>query len=622
MTDIYNPEFDGLVKAIAGAHWSSSRISVNLDGLKDNMGQYASAVEALKTWTAFTGLTFDIVSGKAASITVDNSYQAAFSQQDVDWATGTMLKAYVNVDGNWPFYAPDSNNRWAKGYYGFQTFVHEFGHALGLEHPGAYNGGTPNYWTDARFSIDTWQYSVMSYFLQGNHPQNGASDMYLVGPMMADIEAIRTLYGPLAVNTGNTVYGKGETFIGGWTDIGLHERATYCINDTGGRDLMDYSDVDYGTTMDNGLDANRIDMRDGYFSDIGGFTGNVSISKGTIIEDLNGTGVIDLIHGNAVANVISGLGGDDIIMAGDGNDRVLGGDGNDYIEGNEGNDALDGGAGNDTFYGGGGRDTIDGGEGADFMEGGSEGDTYTVDNAGDVVSEYSNGNVGHDDLIRQASDWIGFSNPSSQGANSDRVNATISQALADNVEELALRGNGAIDGTGNDLDNFITGNGNNNILKGLAGSDRLWAGAGSDTLDGGTGDDWLDGGYNHDTMTGGTGNDAFVFGARFSTSGNGATWGTLNVSSDLVKDFVHGEDMIVLSRTAFSQLAAKDPFNAKSLLLTARDAVTAATRVVYDQTSGKLWYDADGSGTGFNKVLIATFENKALLSASDFMAIA
>jgi len=61
--------------------------------------------------------------------------------------------------------------------------------------------------------------------------------------------------------------------------------------------------------------------------------------------------------------------------------------------------------------------------------------------------------------------------------------------LTDNVENLTLTGDAAIDGTGNELDNVITGNSAANTLTALEGNDTLDGGRGADTMVGGTGDD-------------------------------------------------------------------------------------------------------------------------------------
>ncbi|WP_168653190.1 S-layer family protein [Dolichospermum sp. UHCC 0299] len=111
-----------------------------------------------------------------------------------------------------------------------------------------------------------------------------------------------------------------------------------------------------------------------------------------------------------------------------------------------------------------GNDTFNGTINADCLIGLAGNDTYTVNNAGDVVVE----------------------NPSE---GTDRVNASISYTLADNVENLTLTGSANLNGTGNDLNNSLTGNTGNNILTGNAGNDTLNGAAGIDTLIGGLGDD-------------------------------------------------------------------------------------------------------------------------------------
>lgn len=641
MVEINRNEFDPFVNKIAGAHWKSTTITVNIDGLKSNIGQYNAALEAFRTWSVSTGLKFQFVHDNSANITVDNNYAGAFTNPTTVPGTNLMSKAFINVSEFWNTNAPAGTDPWQKGYYGFQTLMHEIGHALGLDHPGTYNGGTPSYYTSRGADIDTFQYSLMSYFWQSYHPQNQASNLFLVGPMMADIEAMKKLYGRLDVNKGNTAYGVGETVYGGWTDIGKHGNSTYTIYDTGGRDTLDYSNVTSGRERADGLEMNSIDLREGHFSDLGGWIGNVSIALDTVIEDVRGSQIMDVIRGNDANNMVSGLGGDDMLFGGLGNDTVYGGNGNDYLEGNDGNDTLDGGDGYDEMYGGDGadvlkggaaddhlegasdNDVLDGGAGADYMEGGAGAEDYYVDNAGDVVSEGNDGNVGRDDMVEKPSDWSSYYGRILAGPKSDRVLSMIDYVLSDNVECLKLTGSGNLIGTGNSLNNIIVGSGGDNVLKGMDGSDYLSGGAGSDTIEGGQGDDLLDGGYARDILIGGAGNDAFVFGVGFpqTGAGKGASWGVLNSSWDTIRDFVHGEDLIVLSRTAFAALNKGATLNAAAFLLGVAPA-SKDNRIVYDQSSGNLWYDADGIGKSFAKVLIANLESKAALDIADFMLVA
>jgi Ca2+-binding RTX toxin-like protein len=158
----------------------------------------------------------------------------------------------------------------------------------------------------------------------------------------------------------------------------------------------------------------------------------------------------------------------------------------DRLLGLAGADTLMGGAGADWLEGGAGADKLDGGAGADVMIGGADSDTYYVDNVGDAVVELTG------------------------GGTADMVYAAISYILGAEVENLALTGSAAINGTGNELANKLTGNGAANTLDGGAGDDQLSGGAGDDRLFGGAGADKLDGGAGADAMIGGDGNDSYV----------------------------------------------------------------------------------------------------------------
>jgi Ca2+-binding RTX toxin-like protein len=101
-------------------------------------------------------------------------------------------------------------------------------------------------------------------------------------------------------------------------------------------------------------------------------------------------------------------------------------------------------------------DTLTGSVGADSMQGLAGNDTYVVNHVGDIVIEALN-------------------------AGTDIVQASISYALTDNVENLTLTGIDAINGTGNTLNNAITGNSADNVLDGGLGVDTMAGGLGNDT---------------------------------------------------------------------------------------------------------------------------------------------
>jgi uncharacterized delta-60 repeat protein len=106
------------------------------------------------------------------------------------------------------------------------------------------------------------------------------------------------------------------------------------------------------------------------------------------------------------------------------------------------------------------NNTLNGSGGADFMAGGNGSDIYVVDNAGDMVRE-TNADAGLGGV--------------------DTVNASVSFTLGANVENLALTGTEAINGTGNALGNKLVGNSGSNVLDGGAGADVMSGGLGNDT---------------------------------------------------------------------------------------------------------------------------------------------
>jgi serralysin len=236
-------------------------------------------------------------------------------------------------------------------------------------------------------------------------------------------------------------------------------------------------------------------------------------------------------------------------------------------------DRLYGEGGNDTLNGRDGNDTMDGGTGADNMSGGRGDDLFIVDNTGDKVTEAS-------------------------GQGTDTVQSSVTFTLSNDVEKLVLTGSSAINGTGNSLGNTLTGNTGANILYGRTGND---------TINGGDGSDQLYGEAGLDVLTGGAGADRFVFNTALSTS---------NV--DTITDFSVVDDTIVLARSIFSALPAGALSNANFALATDSDVNSA--RVVYNSSTGALFYDRDGVGSAAD-VKFAQLATGLSLTHADFLIV-
>ncbi len=104
----------------------------------------------------------------------------------------------------------------------------------------------------------------------------------------------------------------------------------------------------------------------------------------------------------------------------------------------------------------------------------------------DVLGEnvFSHG-IGDDIYFVDAANDKIVENPD---GGTDLVYAAVDYTLPSQVEQLTLRA-GAVNGTGNEIDNLLTGNDAPNVLNGLAGNDTLDGLGGADTMAGGAGND-------------------------------------------------------------------------------------------------------------------------------------
>lgn len=141
------------------------------------------AVQALDQWALVSGLTF---------VETDGPAQITFRQE------GNISATYFDIRDGVIHSADVVQSHWmssADWRAQVQNWAHEIGHALGLGHPGPYNGAN----AEPIFEDDDTSVSIMSYF---------HTDRIARTPQEADIEAIAAMYGERTepVNAGDDTY--------------------------------------------------------------------------------------------------------------------------------------------------------------------------------------------------------------------------------------------------------------------------------------------------------------------------------------------------------------------------------------------------------------------------------
>jgi len=291
-----------------------------------NAAQTSKAITALSLWDDL--MLVDLVQTTAST----SNIEFGNSQNGVSYAHAYFPSAstvWFNTG-----YADLANP--VIGRHGFLTFVHEIGHALGLDHMGDYNGS--GNWSPSSFQ-DSTVLSVMSYFgpSWGSGAANGqglvawadwisaSGSLYSPQtPMLNDIMAIQAIYGvETTTRTEDTTYGFNSTVgtaSGGIYDFTSNANPILCLFDSGGTDTLDLSG--WSTTS-------TISLVSGTFSSCNSMTYNISIAYTCSIENAVGGGGNDILTGSAFANRLDGGSGNDTLTGGMGDDVLIGGNGSD-----------------------------------------------------------------------------------------------------------------------------------------------------------------------------------------------------------------------------------------------------------------------------------------------------
>jgi Ca2+-binding RTX toxin-like protein len=229
-------------------------------------------------------------------------------------------------------------------------------------------------------------------------------------------------------------------------------------------------------------------------------------------------------------------------------------------------DLMRSGSGNDTMYGNGSYDDLRGWTGNDYLYGGDDNDTLY----GGDGDDYLNGQNGMDIIYG--------------GLGIDKLYG------------------------GNDRD----------FLGGDEGNDTMYGDAGTDRLKGGDDNDILIGGADNDTLTGGAGSDLFMYNLA-------AAFNTSAIGTDRIDDFGDGDDKIFLEKKTFTALTSLDGSGfsvGAEFAVVSQDSLVANSPalIVYSQGTGNLFYNQNGSNSGFGSGgHFATLINLDPLISQDFI---
>ena len=209
--------------------------------------------------------------------------------------------------------------------------------------------------------------------------------------------------------------------------------------------------------------------------------------------------------------------------------------------------------------GGAGTDTLKGGAGADTLDGGANGD----------FADYR-----------------------------DKVNSV--DVTLNGANDAIVKVGGVAEDTVRNIENVYGGTAGD-VLRGDSFANYFYGHLGNDLLSGGGG---------NDTLAGAQGADTF----RFNTALNAAT-NVDHITDFATEDTIHLDDAVFTTLTA-GALAA-DAFHSAAGATSAADA---SDRIVYNTTTGALYYDADGVG-GVAAVQFADLDNNAALTSADFFVV-
>lgn len=523
-------------------------------------------------------------------------------------------------------------------------------------------GYTAGDYIDGGANFDTW--ALTGTFSTG---LSVPVPVFYTGVSFYNIEAIRIIWGEIVLNSSQV----GGSSTVQTIEAGSISRDSLRVDMAAGSNVMNLSTVAF-VNWNNWLgEFDRITLN--------GSAGNDTIDGSLMDDRIWGFDGNNLLRGGGGADNISAGDGQDILRGGDREDTLVGWGGNDTLVGDDdyalvpgaqyGGDSLYGGAGNDAMTAAGGFNLMDGGDGIDTVDyrflaqRPSEPEQFPVAVTIDLsrVVNPNDPNSPFSAFVTLDMTEVHISMARDFLLNIENVEGSnYADTITGNAVANALNGWGAADQISGRLgDDVLGGGAGADSLFGEDGNDRLIGGTGSDRLDGGVGNDNLNGGEGADTLGGGVGNDILAGGAGSDSlsgedgadllrgdagadvllggfgadtlrggAGNDVLSGggdadrfvfdaALTANIDRITDYAMADDVIALSNAVFTGLAggvlAETRF--KNLALGAADT---SDRILWDPSTGGLFFDADGAG-GVAAVRFATLQAGLALTAAEFV---
>ncbi|MBD2563990.1 MULTISPECIES: beta strand repeat-containing protein [Nostoc] len=406
----------------------------------------------------------------------------------------------------------------------------------------------------------------------------------------------------------------------------------------------DYLNVDYST----GNNTLKGSTGNDYLS-AGASEGNNFLSGGDGNDSLDASARYDNSGGSAGFinssgnNTLNGGAGDDYLStkASLGDNFLSGGDGNDFLDasGDGGRFRFFVSTGNNTLIGGAGDDSLSAGisKGDNFLSGGDGNDSLDASGTSTYGAVPSSGNNtlngGAGDDYLSATISIANNFLSGGDGNDSFYISTISPDSVPYFSETDSVTQTVDGGTGDDLLSCYAGpyyryepiegmtstfNADTNIGSITVGTNRvsyknierlnISGTQYDDLIVGSNGNDTLSGGYGgNDSLYGGAGTDTFAF-------------NSFNEGINTIYDFNATNELIQVSAAGFGDGLSLGSLQTSQFTI-GTSASAIAQRFIYDNSTGGLYFDADGNAGGFSQVKFAQLSTGLSLTNNNFVVV-